>query len=443
MSRRPQLSRQVPADSVQQFGDWCENEGHVNGGDKGRHAEQAIIEYLPPEHRPERFRDDLNALEEDLRADLDEVGHLHDGSSLNGTLASTPSDETTKLTYRIAEDVQDALEGYVYSQEGKVRRVVGEYVAAALDEYRDGGQVARVRRYYEQLRDCVDMIPDDRVESIVEALKDNNGDRDSYHIEEIGIAVDQALDVHSDDVRTDFIDRVIKHLGFVAVKTADGLYASTERAEQFVQQHEIDADTEWYLMNREERVEYLTKAVKARSRQGGKGAGVDYNQVRDEVFDKNPSNDYCYELMKLAGEYSGFEYGKHNGKFMLRYLGQDDTLPSEPAQDWQTKAVELLKDFCDSCGLDPNELSQPILNNRIARAKYPNEYVKTEEAEGKYADDVGLSDRALGTVTEANRDKIRNHLFDSEPQAKTGVKKEMNRITIESEPVTDGGQSGK
>ncbi len=443
MSRRPQLSREVPADSVQQFDDWCENEGHVNGGDKGRHAEQAIIEYLPPEHRPERFRDDLDALEADLRADLDEVGHLQGSSSSNRALTSTPSDETVKLTYRIAEDVQESLERYVYDQEGKVRGVVGEYVAAALDEYRSGGQVSRVRRYYERLRECVDMIPEHRIESIIEALEDNYAGREHYHIEEIGITVDEALDIHSDDVRADFIDRVIERLGFVSVQSADGVYATPDQAERLVQEHEIDADTEWCLMNREERVEYLTKAVKARSRQGGKGAGVDYNQVRDEVFDKNPSNDYCYELMKLAGEYSGFEYGKHNGKFMLRYLGQDDTLPSEPAQDWQTKAVELLKDFCDSCGLDPNELSQPILNNRIARAKYPNEYVKTEEAEGKYADDVGLSDRALGTVTEADRDKIRNHLFDSEPQAKTGVKKEMNRITIESEPVTDGGQSGK
>lgn len=441
MSRRPQLSRQVPADSVQQFNDWCESEGHVNGGDKGRHAEQAVIEYLPPEHRPERFRDDLDALESDLRADLDEVGHLRDGSSSNNYLASSPDGETVKVTYRVAEDVQETLERFVYDQEGKVRGVIGEYVAAALDEYRDGGQAARVRRYYEQLRDGVDMIPENRIESIIEALKHNNGDRDSYHTEEIKIAVDKALDIHSNDVRADFVDRVIERLGFVSVETADGLYASPERAEQFVQQHEIDADTEWHRMDREERVEYLTNAVKARSRQGGKGAGVDYNQVRDEIFDGHPSNDYCYELMELAGAYPGFEYGKHNEKLMLRYLGQKDTLPSESAEDWQTEAVRLLKEFCDSCGIDPSELNQAIINNRIARAKYPEEYISTEDAEGIHADDVGPSERALEAVTKTDREQIRNSLFGDEAQINADVQKEMDRIIVESEPVTDGGQS--
>ena len=285
------------------------------------------------------------------------------------------------------------------------------------------------------------MIPEDRLESIIEVLRENSGDRDSHHIKEIGIAVDDALDVHSDDVRADFIDRVIKHLGFVSVKSADGLYATPEKAEQFAQQNEIDADTEWYLMDKKERVEYLTKAVKARSRQGGKRTGVNYNQVRDEVFDGNPSNDYCYELMELAGEHPDFEYGKDKGKYMLCYVGQDDPFPSEPAQDWQTKAVEFLKDICDSSGLDPNELTQPVINNRIARAKYPLEHIKAVEAEGKDANNVGVSDRALEAVTESDRDEIRNEILD-ESQVRADIKEEIDRATTEAEPVTDGGQSG-
>lgn len=443
MSRRPQLSRQVPADSVQKFNSWCENEGHVNGGDKGRHAEQAIIEYLPPEHRPERFRDDLDALEEDLRADLDEVGHLHSDSSSNRILTSKSSNETVKLTYRIAEDVQNALEAYVHEVEGKVRGVVGEYVAAALDEYRAGGQAARVRRYYVRLRENVDMISENRIESILEALRENNGDREWYHLEEIGIAVDDALDVHSNDVRADFVDRAIDGLGFVSVETADGLYATPEMAEQLVQEHEIDADTEWYLMNKDERAEYLTKVVKARSRQSGKGAGVDYKQVRDEIAGQEHSNDYCYELMELAGEFPGFTYGSHNRKLMLRYVGEGEPLPLVAAEDWQSEAQELLKDFCDSHGMDPADLGQPIMDNRIARAKYPEEYVRAEEAEGIYADDVGVSERALEAITETDRNKIWSSMVDDESQIRTGVQNEMNRITVESELATDGGLSNK
>lgn len=443
MSRRPQLSRQVPADSVQKFNSWCENEGHVNGGDKGRHAEQAIIEYLPPEHRPERFRGDLDAVEEDLRADLDEVGHLRADSSSNRIQTSKSSNETVKLTYRIAEDVQNALEAYAYEIEGKVRGVVGEYVAAALDEYRAGGQAARVRRYYERLRENVDMISENRIESILEALRDNSGDREFYHLEEIGFAVDDTLDVHSNDVRTDFVDRAIDSLGFVSVKTADGLYATPNMAEQLVQEHEIDAENEWYLMNKNERAEYLTKAVKTRSRQSGKGSGVDYKQVREEIAGQEHSNDYCYELMELAGEYQGFTYGSHNGKLMLRYVGQDEPLQLVAVKDWQSEAEELLKDFCDSRGMDPTELNQPIINNKIARAKYPKEYVRVEEAEGKNADDVGVSERAIDAVTKTDRKKIWSSLVDDESRIRTNVQTEMDRITVESELVTDGGQSNK
>ncbi|WP_139305396.1 hypothetical protein [Natronorubrum sediminis] len=409
----------------------------MNGGDKGRHAEKALIEYLPPDYRPERFRDDLDELEADLRADLDEVGQLNGSSSLNETPTSRTSDETSKVTYRIAEDVQESLEQYVYDQEGKVRGVIGEYIATALDEYRDGGQVARVRRYYEQLRESVDMVSEDRVEAVVETLRNNIDDRDFYNIKEIRLAVDEALDVHSDEVREDFADRVIERLGFVAVETSDGVYATPERAEQMVQEHEVDSDLDWHLMNKEDRVEYLVEAVKARSQQIADGAGVDYNQVRDEIFEEHPSNDYCYELMELAGEYPGFEYGKHNGRLMLRYTGENNALTAKPDNEWLHDASNLVQEFCDDNGVDPTQVSQAILDNLIVRAKYPKEYDEIR----------GPSDQAIEAVTEDDRKRVRNRLTDSVnhdgAQIATVVEDEISRLTTEAEPVTDGGQRRK
>ncbi|WP_157884794.1 hypothetical protein [Halorubrum aethiopicum] len=415
------------------FDDWCEREGHVNGGDKGRHAEQAIIEYLPPTYRPERFRDDLDALEADLRADLDEAGLLSDHSSLKENTTSRPGVETDKLTYRIAEDVQNSLERYVYDQEGKVREVIGEYVATALDEYRDGGQVARVRRYYEQLRESVDMVSEDRVSTVIEQLHSEAGERNHYNIETIRCAVGDALAVHSDDVRNDFADRVIERLGLVSVETSDGVYATPEEAEKMVQQHTVGSDFNWSLTDKEERVEYLKQAVKARSKSSAMGAGVDYNQVRDEVFDQHPSNDYCYELMELAGENAGFEYGEHNGKLMLRYTGKTDPLEGKPDDEWVSDAAKRVQEFCDETGMNPREVDQPILNNRIARAKFTDEYDEV----------IGPSDRAMEAVTEDDRKTVRNRVSDwsdsNEVQSEEIVKEEMNRIITEAEPVTDGG----
>ncbi|WP_134670411.1 hypothetical protein [Halorussus marinus] len=429
MSRRPQLSRQVPATAVTDFDDWCEREGHVNGGDKGRNAEQAILEYLPPRYRPERFRDDLDELEADLRADLDEVGLLTDGSSLNGNHTSTSS-ETVKLTYRVAEDVQDALEQYVYDQEGKVRGVIGEYVAVALDEYRDGGQAARVRRYYEQLQDGVDMVSEDRVGAVVEQLKKTD-DRDYYNIKTIREVVDRVLDVHSEDVRNDFADRVIERLGFVSVETSDGVYATPERAEELVQNQEIDSSLDWYLMDKEDRVEYLRDAVRARSKVSA--AGVDYNQVRDNVFEEKPSNDYCYELMELAGEAPNFKYGAHNGRLMLRYTGTNGALEARPDEEWIDEAVKHVHEFCSDANISPNQIDQPLLDNRIVRSKFPNQY-----------DDVtGPSRQAMNAVTDDDRqrvlEKFSNGDFDGQPE-ENAIKTETDQITRPIETITDGGE---
>ncbi|MFC7250681.1 hypothetical protein ACFQJ5_12630 [Halomicroarcula sp. GCM10025324] len=419
------------------FDDWCEREGHVNGGDKGRHAEQAIIEYLPPMYRPERFRDDLDALEADLRADLDEAGLLSDHSSSKESPTSRSSVETAKLTYRIAEDVQDELERYVYDQEGKVREVIGEYVARALDEYRDGAQVARVRRYYEQLRENVDMVSEDRVGAVIEQLHSEIGEREYYNIETIRCAVSSALDVHSEDVRNDFADRVIERLEFVSVETSDGVYAKPEKAAKLVQQNEVDSDFNWSSTDKKERVEYLKTAVKARSKSSAKGAGVDYNQVRDEVFDQHPCNDYCYKLMELAGEESGFEYGKHNGKLMLRYTGKTDPLEARPDSEWVSDAAKRVQEFCDETGMNPGEVDQPILDNLIVRAKFIDEYDK----------EMGPSERAMEAVTENDRRCVRNRVTGSSDtnagQTEDTGKKEMDRLTAEAEPVTDGGQRRK
>lgn len=434
MSRRPQLSREVPATSVSKFNEWCESEGHLSSGDKGRRAEQAIVEYLPPTYRPERFRNELDALESDLRADLNEVADLDDDSSLKASTGLRSGDETVKLTYRIAEDVQDALERYVYDQEDKVRGVTGEYVAAALDEHRDGGLSARVRRLYEQLCDSVDMVPEDRVKSVVQRLREEAGDRDMYHIEDVRTAVEKALDVHSNEVRNDFAERAITRLGFVAVETGNGVFATPERAKEIVQEHETDSDPDWHSMDREDRVEYLKEAVKARSQQTGKGAGVDYKQVGEDIFDDRHSDDHCYKLMNIAGEDSGFTYEEHNGKLMLRYTAGGDPSVLNSNDDWIDEAVDILERFCEKNEEDPSDLPQPLIDNGIIQAKYPEEY-----------DNVcGPSDQALEAITEDARTRVLNHLRDSldskQKQDCNEIKTKFEQIQ-EAEPVADGGRS--
>ncbi|PGF17212.1 hypothetical protein CP556_14595 [Natrinema sp. CBA1119] len=276
----------------------------------------------------------------------------------------------------------------------------GDYIATAFDEYRDGGQVARVRRYYEQLRDGTDIVSEDRVGQVIDQLNNNLDYPEYCHIKGIRVAVDEALDVHSDDIRDDFADRVIDRLGFVAVETSDGVYATPERAKQLAQENKTDDDLDWYEMDKKDRVEHLVAALKARAN-GSSSAGVDYNQVRDQIFDRHPSNDYCYELMSLADEYPGFEYGEHNGKLRLRYNRESD--PAEIDDDWVDRAVELIEEFCKETGLPPNDVEQPILDNRIVQARFPTEYDEVE----------GPNDQAIENVTEEDRIRVRVAIDDS------------------------------
>jgi len=434
VSRGPQLNREVPEKSVEKFEEWCNHEGHVNGGDKGRHAEQAIIEYLPPKYRPDRFRDDLDELETNLRADLDQAGLLTEDSSLKENRVTRSSTETKKVTYRIAEDVQEALEQYVYDQEGKTRSVIGEYIATALDEYRDGGQTARVRRYYEELRDGTEMISEDRVGKIIDILEEECGDRDYYNIETIRTAVEKALVVHSDEVRNDFADRVIDRLGLVSVKTSDGVYATPERAEQIVQEYEVGDGVAWDVMDKEERVDYLKEAVKARAKGSSTtGSGVDYNKVRDNIFEGEPSNDYCYKLMKSAGESPGFEYGDHNGKKMLRFTGTMEL--SEKADDWVGQAVKLVREFCEENEIEPREIDRPVLDNRIARVQFPDEY----------DEDYGPSLRSLDKVTDKDRNRVLQAITDRDDADPIleDAKEKMHELVDRSQPIADGGSNTK
>lgn len=71
----------------------------------------------------------------------------------------------------------------------------------------------------------------------------------------------------------------------------------------------------------------------------GRGRSMDYTDVRDVVFDGEPSNDHCYKLMRLAAEARGFELqDPNNGN---RRLLVD---PADARRGWAfssaTKTVE-------------------------------------------------------------------------------------------------------
>lgn len=334
MTERSPLDVRVPSREKARFDDWCEREGHGNDGDRGRAAERAIIEYLPAEFTPDRFRDDLDAAEEQLRAMCRDVGA---GDALSSTNATREVDGDTSLCrYYVAEDVQEALKRFVFDREGKTRGVTGEYIARAFNEYRDGGRPARVRRLVEGLAEGADIVPVDHVPLIVDALEEDRGEFDQIHIRAVEETAADILETDAQDLLRRYAEDALDELDFVPVTGSKGVYATPDRAAEIVEENtagELDVMA-WENLDREGRVEDLTERMRSRA---SSAATLDeryragYREVMEDILNDHPSPQYAYDLMELAGEESGFKYHSPKGQKVLTYNADWESQPASTA----------------------------------------------------------------------------------------------------------------
>jgi len=334
MTERSPLDVRVPAREKARFGDWCEREGHGNDGDRGRAAEQAIVEFLPVEFTPDRFRDDLDAAEEQLRAMCRDVGA---GDALSSTNATREVDGDTSLCrYYVAEDVQEALDRFVYDREGKTRGVTGEYIARAFNEYRDGGRPARVRRLVEGLAEGADIVPVDHVPLILEALEEDRGEVDQIHIRAVEETAADVLETDSEDLLRKHAEDALDELGLVSVDGTNGVYATPVRAAKIAEENaagELDVMA-WENLDREGRVEELTERMRSRASSAatqGERYRAGYREVMKDILNDHPSTQYAYDLMELAGEETGFKYHSPKGQKVLTYNGDWESQPASMA----------------------------------------------------------------------------------------------------------------
>jgi len=69
---------------------------------------------------------------------------------------------------------------------------------------------------------------------------------------------------------------------------------------------------------REEKVHGVRVAAARRAARNDGRAQLDAAAMRTEVFDGEPSEGHARDLMRVAGQADGFEFGKHYGKDRLR-----------------------------------------------------------------------------------------------------------------------------
>lgn len=151
------------------------------------------------------------------------------------------SGETVVCRYYVADDIQEGLEQFVHHREGKTRGVVGEYLATAFSEYRDGGQAGRIRRLVERVEDGADIVPVDQVTPIIDALEEERGEFDHINIRTVEEAASDVVETDSPDILRRYAEDILDELGLVAVDGTNGVYATPDRAAKIVEENAAGA----------------------------------------------------------------------------------------------------------------------------------------------------------------------------------------------------------
>lgn len=70
---------------------------------------------------------------------------------------------------------------------------------------------------------------------------------------------------------------------------------------------EHDDDRDYAQLTRDDKVGMVREHAFQKATRGSGVAALDYDDIRWEVFDGEPSADHCYTLMELAADVRGFE----------------------------------------------------------------------------------------------------------------------------------------
>ncbi|GAA0539836.1 hypothetical protein ABNG02_15600 [Halorubrum ejinorense] len=104
-----------------------------------------------------------------------------------------------------------------------------------------------------------------------------------------------------------------------ALAKANGLEADLDEATAEIEQlhedvtslelrlSEHDDDRDYAQLTRDDKVGMVREHAFQKATRGSGVAALDYDDIRWEVFDGEPSADHCYTLMELAADVRGFE----------------------------------------------------------------------------------------------------------------------------------------
>jgi hypothetical protein len=255
------------------------------------------------------------------------------------------SGDTTLVQTRAPRDLKEEFAASAREQGERP----GVYLARALRERRAGG---RARRVLAKL----DRVSDDAEALLAEV--DPEGDDDMSLRERRTVAICRRLEgefpedeleaaigaVAGDSPPTlrEYRERVLDRLEYVEHPNAPEIYVPEDTAREIAEGTDApgpDAPAverkPYPKLAREEKVHGVHVAAARRAARNDGRAQLDAAAVRTAVFDGEPSEGHARDLMRVAGQADGFEFGKRYGKDRLRVdlrdMTDDDLL--EAARD--------------------------------------------------------------------------------------------------------------
>lgn len=233
MSERPKLDWQVPTTEWDRYRSWHEDAPARVPASLGLSVENAMLAWIDA--------DGYEQVEHLVDRLVEAAGRTPERLAENKTtseLTAAESNEKTRVSVRVESDAREEFAGYVRSE---TSYHLGEALALALREHREGGRAARLERKLERIADDAstlleDVGADEDVRSKPTVERRTMAIASQLDEQFTGDELDRAIGEvagTSDPTLRRYRERVLDHLDYAEHPQTEDLYLPAETAEEY------------------------------------------------------------------------------------------------------------------------------------------------------------------------------------------------------------------
>lgn len=338
MTVHPKVGWRVATDEWERFLTYVRERCGETEGQLGLEVRRAMREWIDV--------DEFAAVEREVDRLVQAAGRTPSSVAEKKPSSDHPaSEDTTLVQTRAPHDLKEEFAATAREQNERP----GVYLARALRERRAGGRAQRVLAK-------LDRVSDDAEALLAEVDPQGDGDMsirdrrtlaicrrlgEQFPEDELKDAIG-AVAGDSPPTLREYRERVLDRLEYVEHPHNAELFVPEDTAREIAEGTDApgpDAPAverkPYPKLAREEKIHGARVAAVGRAARNDGRAQLDAAAVRIEVFDGQPSEGHARDLMRVAGQADGFEFGKRYGKdrlwVNLRDVTDDDLL--EAARD--------------------------------------------------------------------------------------------------------------